>query len=134
MTHNPQTRYWGAAFAALLLFGCAGAPPRGPAHREAPPGPPPSAAPAPPPAISAPPGAVAEPPFEAAGPRFIRVLLSGGTAGVVLEGETIREIGTRKWFAKRDVADVVDLGETILIPGLVNAHCHLDLTPLPPFQ
>ena len=90
MTHNPQTRYWGAAFAALLLFGCAGAPPRGPAHREAPPGPPPSAAPAPPPAISAPPGAVAEPPFEAAGPRFIRVLLSGGTAGVVLEGETIR--------------------------------------------
>ena len=90
MTHDPQTRYWGAAFAALLLFGCAGAPPRGPAHREAPPGPPPSAAPAPPPAISAPPGAVAEPPFEAAGPRFIRVLLSGGTAGVVLEGETIR--------------------------------------------
>ena len=29
-------------------------------------------------------------PFEATGTRFIRVLLSGGTSGVVLEGETIR--------------------------------------------
>src|SRR5262245_40606068 len=25
-------------------------------------------------------------------------------------------------------AEVVDLGETILLPGLVNAHCHLDYT------
>jgi len=32
-------------------------------------------------------------PFEATGPRFIRVLLPGGTSGVVLEGETIRAWG-----------------------------------------
>ncbi len=89
------TRLSGAAVAALLLLsGCAGAPPREPAHREAPPGPPPSAVPAPTrPGISARPGAVAETPFEAAGPRFIRVLLSGGTAELVLEGETIRAWG-----------------------------------------
>jgi len=34
-----------------------------------------------------------ETPSEAAGTRFIRVLLSGGTSGVVLEGETIRAWG-----------------------------------------
>ena len=36
------------------------------------------------------PDAVAAPPFEAAAPRFIRVLLSGGAAEIVLEGGTIR--------------------------------------------
>lgn len=33
------------------------------------------------------------PPFAAPGPRFIRVLLSGGTSAIVLEGETIRAWG-----------------------------------------
>ena len=66
-----------------------------------------------------------------------RWLLTGATppladAAVLVEGETIREIGTRRWFAKRDVADVVDLGESILLPGLVNAHCHLEHSIAPP--
>ncbi len=70
----------------LLLSGCAGAPPREPAP------------PVSPPAVTRPgaaprPGAVVGSPSEAAGTRFIRVLLSGGTSGVVLEGETIRAWG-----------------------------------------
>ena len=90
----PRTRFRSAAFAALLLFGCAGAPPREPAHRE----PPPASASLAGPAttrqgIAPRPDAVAAPPSEAAGPRFIRVLLPGGTTGIVLEGETIRAWG-----------------------------------------
>ncbi len=64
----------------LVLSGCAGAPSREPAHRMFPP----------PPGIPPRPGAVVASPFEATGTRFIRVLLSGETPEVVLEGETIR--------------------------------------------
>ena len=75
----------------LVLSGCAGAPSREPAHRGAPPASRPSTGPAPTePGITTRPGAVVASPFEATGTRFIRVLLSGGTSGVVLEGETIR--------------------------------------------
>ncbi|HEX7524376.1 MAG TPA: SpoIID/LytB domain-containing protein, partial [Candidatus Deferrimicrobium sp.] len=78
----------------LVLSGCAGAPPREPARREAPPASRPSIGPAPTrPGITTPPGAVVPSPFAATGTRFIRVLLSGGTSGVVLEGETIRAWG-----------------------------------------
>jgi len=78
----------------LVLSGCAGAPSREPTHRGAPPAPPPSAVPAPPrPGIPPPPGAVVASPSEATGARFIRVLLSGGTTAVVLEGESIRAWG-----------------------------------------
>ncbi|MBI2980797.1 MAG: amidohydrolase family protein [Deltaproteobacteria bacterium] len=64
-----------------------------------------------------------------------RWLLTGATpplqnAAVLIEEGVIRDFGTRQWFAKRDVADVVDLGETILMPGLVNAHCHLEFSAL----
>ncbi|HLO09623.1 MAG TPA: hypothetical protein VK303_02970, partial [Desulfobacteria bacterium] len=60
----------------LLLSGCAGAPPREPAPPVSPPAATrPGAAPRP--------GAVVGSPSEAAGTRFIRVLLSGGTSGVV---------------------------------------------------
>ncbi len=78
----------------LLLAGCAGAPPRETAQREAPPasrsstGPPPTQ-----PGIAPRSGAVAASPFEATGPRFIRVLLSRGSPEVVLEGDTIRAWG-----------------------------------------
>ena len=91
---------WSAAAAALLaagvlvLSGCAGAPPREPAPRVAPPESRSSTAPAPTrPGITPRPGAVVPSPFAATGTRFIRVLLSGGTSGVVLEGETIRAWG-----------------------------------------
>jgi len=78
----------------LLLFGCAGAPSREPVYQGAPPAPRPSAGPAPTrPGITPRPGAVVASPSEATGARFIRVLLSGGTSGVVLEGETVRGWG-----------------------------------------
>jgi cytosine/adenosine deaminase-related metal-dependent hydrolase len=64
-----------------------------------------------------------------------RWLLTGATppikdGAILVEGETIREVGTRHWFAKQDIAQVIDLGESILIPGLVNAHCHLEFSAL----
>ena len=78
----------------LLLSGCAGAPSREPVYPGAPPSSPPSAVPAPTrPGITSRPGAVVASPSEATGTKFIRVLLSGGTSGVVLEGETIRTWG-----------------------------------------
>jgi len=89
------TRFRSAAVAALLLLSsCAGAPPREPAQREAPPAPQPSPVPAPTPSVVTPrPGVVVPSPAEAAGTRFIRVLLSGGTQEAVLEGKTIRAWG-----------------------------------------
>ena len=70
----------------LLLAGCAGAPPREPVDRVSPPAPTRQG-------IAARPGAAVASPSGGTGPRFIRVLLSGGTSGVVLEGETIRAWG-----------------------------------------
>ena len=43
-----------------------------------------------------------------------------------LEGGHISRIGP--WNDGLDQAEVDDLGEVILMPGLVNAHCHLDYT------
>jgi cytosine/adenosine deaminase-related metal-dependent hydrolase len=49
---------------------------------------------------------------------------------VVVEGNKIASVG-RFADVKRDHAGkVVDLGELILLPGLINAHCHLDYTML----
>ncbi|MBE0606121.1 MAG: hypothetical protein IH610_07545, partial [Deltaproteobacteria bacterium] len=60
----------------LLLSGCAGAPP---ASR-------PATGPAPTrPGITARPGAVVPSPSEVTGTRFIRVLLTSGASGIVLE-------------------------------------------------
>lgn len=49
---------------------------------------------------------------------------------VVVEGNKIAGVG-RFADVKRDHSgEVLDLGEQILLPGLVNAHCHLDYTIL----
>ena len=49
---------------------------------------------------------------------------------VIISGERIHAVG--RW---RDVdssmrGEVLDLGDSVLLPGLVNAHCHLDYTDL----
>ena len=72
------------AVGILLFAGCAGALP---AFRT-PTGPAPTK-----PGSTAPPGAVVASPSEVTETRFIRVLLSGGTPEVVLEGGTIRAWG-----------------------------------------
>jgi cytosine/adenosine deaminase-related metal-dependent hydrolase len=50
--------------------------------------------------------------------------------GVVVEANKIAGVG-RFADMKRDYpGEVLDLGEQILLPGLINAHCHLDYTIL----
>jgi cytosine/adenosine deaminase-related metal-dependent hydrolase len=52
------------------------------------------------------------------------------TAQFVISGNKIRAVGS--WADLQSPADekVFDLGEVILLPGLVNAHCHLDYTDM----
>jgi aminodeoxyfutalosine deaminase len=47
----------------------------------------------------------------------------------VEEGEVI-EVGRFDQAAGASPGDVVDLGDQVLLPGLINAHCHLDYTCL----
>jgi cytosine/adenosine deaminase-related metal-dependent hydrolase len=49
---------------------------------------------------------------------------------VALAGKRIVAVG--RWADLRGLApkDIIDLGENILLPGLINAHCHLDYTDL----
>jgi 5-methylthioadenosine/S-adenosylhomocysteine deaminase len=50
---------------------------------------------------------------------------------IVIKGEIIEEIGTQKDILKKYPQEKVkDLGETILMPGFVNLHTHLDYTIL----
>jgi len=49
---------------------------------------------------------------------------------VLLSGNRIAAVGTWRDLASRAGATVVDLGEVILLPGLVNSHCHLDYTDM----
>lgn len=51
--------------------------------------------------------------------------------GAVRIGEgRILEVGRSDTIRPAAGASCIDLGETILLPGLINAHCHLDLTRL----
>lgn len=55
--------------------------------------------------------------------------------GVLLDGGTIRAVGGARELRRQcPYAEVVDLGEALVTPGLVNAHTHLELsdTPRPP--
>ncbi|MGI8437179.1 MAG: amidohydrolase family protein [Chthoniobacterales bacterium] len=49
---------------------------------------------------------------------------------VAITGDTITEVGRWPEMRARATGEVIDLGERILLPGLINAHCHLDYTGL----
>jgi cytosine/adenosine deaminase-related metal-dependent hydrolase len=49
---------------------------------------------------------------------------------VVISGDRITDVGAIGEIKTRNSGAVVDLGERALLPGLINAHCHLDYTGL----
>jgi cytosine/adenosine deaminase-related metal-dependent hydrolase len=49
---------------------------------------------------------------------------------VVILGNKIRSVGAWKNLRAPANEKILDLGEVILLPGLVNAHCHLDYTDM----
>ncbi len=51
-------------------------------------------------------------------------------AFVLIQGGRILQIGRRKDLAFLPSFRILDLGNTVLLPGLINGHCHLDYTRL----
>jgi aminodeoxyfutalosine deaminase len=49
---------------------------------------------------------------------------------VATSNERIAAVGTFEQVRKEYSGEVIDLGERVLLPGLINAHCHLDYTVL----
>jgi len=49
---------------------------------------------------------------------------------VCVSGNRITQVGPWTDFSADAADGVIDLGETILMPGLINAHCHLDYTDM----
>src|SRR6478672_3289275 len=49
---------------------------------------------------------------------------------VAVSGNRIVDVGRFDHIKTRNAGDAVDLGEQALLPGLINAHCHLDYTCL----
>ncbi len=49
---------------------------------------------------------------------------------VIISRNRIRAVGPWADLRPRAAAEAIDLGEVILLPGLVNAHCHLDYTDM----
>ena len=49
---------------------------------------------------------------------------------VAISGDRIGDVGKFDQIKTRNSGPVVDLGERALLPGLINAHCHLDYTCL----
>src|ERR1043165_6064533 len=47
---------------------------------------------------------------------------------VILAGDRILQVGSWRDLATAFSGQTLDLGEVALLPGLVNAHCHLDYT------
>ena len=47
-----------------------------------------------------------------------------------MRGGRIREVGSWNFVSKGFQGQVVDLGEVVVTPGLVNSHCHLDYTAM----
>src|ERR1043166_6602209 len=49
---------------------------------------------------------------------------------VAVSGNRIADVGRFEDIKTRNADNTVDLGEQVLLPGLINAHCHLDYTCL----
>lgn len=49
---------------------------------------------------------------------------------VAIEDGKIVAVGTFSHLRQTHAGEVIDLGERVLLPGLINAHCHLDYTCL----
>jgi cytosine/adenosine deaminase-related metal-dependent hydrolase len=49
---------------------------------------------------------------------------------VAVEAGRIADAGRYAELRPRPGGEVIDLGEVVLLPGLINAHCHLDFTAL----
>src|SRR5258707_696029 len=49
---------------------------------------------------------------------------------VAVSGNRIVDVGRFDDIKTRNAGEIVDLGEQVLLPGLINAHCHLDYTCL----
>src|SRR5436190_7348461 len=47
---------------------------------------------------------------------------------VSIRGNRISAVGRWRDLAREDDSSVTDLGNVVLLPGLINAHCHLDYT------
>lgn len=53
-----------------------------------------------------------------------------GDGAVAVSGEQIIAVGRWRDLRTHFAGPVTNLGETVLLPGLVNAHCHLDYTEM----
>ena len=53
-----------------------------------------------------------------------------GDGAVLVSGRRISAVGRWRDLSAGSCAKVLDLGEAVLMPGLVNAHCHLDYTDM----
>src|SRR5438874_12869456 len=49
---------------------------------------------------------------------------------VAVSGSQIADVGKFDQIRARNAGEIVDLGEQALLPGFINAHCHLDYTCL----
>ena len=49
---------------------------------------------------------------------------------IAIDGPTITGVGTFREIAAQNTGEILDLGEQAVLPGLINAHCHLDYTIL----
>src|SRR5437763_8863830 len=47
---------------------------------------------------------------------------------ISISGQRIRFVGPWKDVSRTSQRRAIDLGDVILMPGLINAHCHLDYT------
>src|SRR5215510_706671 len=49
---------------------------------------------------------------------------------IQIAGNRIAEVGRWRDLAQADRDETYDLGDAILLPGFINAHCHLDYTDM----